>query len=335
MSILILVHLLVSNFAEAACPAPWDTADCIDANSVSICSMSSNEYTCDASRGGASGTSMYATYNTGHDVCDEDYCFFGTDSNGDDFCCELSSSTMYHIIINGGPTQDMVQLSFPSPYATYLDTNGAAGGFTVDVSTGAGEDAVSTSGICSTGFVQEIWLGPGDDDLSGSGNCACTVHGGDDWDIIYGSNYGDSIFGDDGDDYIWPGNGTNTVYAGDGDDIVGGGPGSDTIHGGPGSDIIRGGSGNDYLYGDNGVDSLFGDDGDDVIYGGDQADALCGGDDTDNLYGELGDDQLWDDNILDHTYGGGGTDTCESNTTAAGSPNCDTITHFASPCWSY
>ena len=62
--------------------------------------------------------------------------------------------------------------------------------------------------------------------------------------------------------------------------------------GGDGSDRLSGTGSDDELYGGDGEDFLYGQSGDDRLYGG----SISGGTDV-------------DDNIVDHFYGGGGSDT--------------------------
>lgn len=98
--------------------------------------------------------------------------------------------------------------------------------------------------------------------------------------------------------------------------VITGTPGNDTLRGTSGSDIISGLGGNDSISGLGGGDIISGLGGNDTIYGGAGNDRLFGGTGVDKLYGGPSADFLnvRDSKPKDLAVGGGGTDTCRTDT---------------------
>lgn len=135
------------------------------------------------------------------------------------------------------------------------------------------------------------------------------IHLGDKDDVVYGQGaFGGptgtfSVRGGSGDDSI---EGNVTYYG----DYLNGNKGNDGISGLIGLDDLFGGPGNDHLSGGMDPDRLLGGSGRDEIRGQRHADFLSGGPGMDVLRGGRGRDRIDSkDGVMDHVYGGDGTDT--------------------------
>ena len=270
---------------------------------------------------------MFATYDPSLGVCDEDYCFFGTDAAGASFCCEIDASGFNAITLTGGASSDMVQLHYDG---TELDDYGASQGFPVTVYGQGGEDDISGSPASSASYIEYLY-GGADHDVIWSHEGMDYLYGQDGDDDLDGGPDDDHVFGGAGNDTVDGGVGDDVCYGDEGNDTIGGMSGNDQLYCGIGNVDIDGGDGSDELYGQSGTDSLEGGDGSDSLHGGDDADTVCGGGDADLLYGDQGNDQLWDDNIADELNRGAGTgDTCTDAHIIIDA--CETETSYGYPC---
>ncbi len=323
--------LSFSATAYASCPEPYASADCYDGGSYAVCEVSGTELTCDNNRIGSSGSYMFAIYDPAHDVCDDEYCFFGNDAAFEYFCCEFDASGFNAITIHGGDTMDRVQLHYTTDTEVYfLDDYGASQGFPVRIYGYAGDDSMSGSDATSASYV-EYFYGAGGEDSYLGGDANSWAYGEDGDDDLRGYVGNDHIFGGDGDDFIMGVQGNDILHGDGGNDDIDGGQDDDEVYGGPGNDNVDGGDGADSVYGQEGSDTVEGDDGADQVYGGGGDDYVCGGDDVDYNFGETGNDQLWDSSSADYENGGAGTDTCED--TPAFRSACETVVNYAYPCW--
>ena len=317
--------------ARAACPAPYDTADCTSESSTEICEYDPFDgYDCDVAQSAAYQSETFATYDTTHTVCADDYCIFGTDGDDNYYCCETSDATPAYMYFKGGDYLDRFYLHWED---TSLDTAyyGALP-FYVMVDAGEDDDYISDSDSETADFREILDCGLGDDLVYLQGAKAETHLGGGD-DTVNGSPNGDLIFGEPGADSIAGNNGDDEIYVGFGADSIQGGSGNDTIDGGDQNDNIAGNAGNDALVGDGGNDNLLGGDGADIIHGGPGNDAICGDSGDDELHGGDNDDTLYDESSADYTYGDNGYDTCDSRTTEDPSPSCNAAyTPVTYPC---
>ena len=151
------------------------------------------------------------------------YNVWGTQPNGDNFCCERTSTATDPICSvsliaqdeddNTGDTDDVLKFQWPT--GAFLDTNSE----------------------CSGLFSGYIYGDAGDDLIVGSSSTDP-----DYLDVLRGEEGNDEIMGHDGDDLI---------YGMDGDDVICGGAGDDDIHGNEGDDELYGGSGTDLSNGGN------------------------------------------------------------------------------------
>lgn len=281
--------------AGGECPYPYDdvSIEC-DANGANdICrelSESATEWRmdCDLKRNAeASGNQegeAYAIYGepSAGDACSGyDYCVFGVDTRGNDFCCAFDGTfggdDLIKVALRGtdDSTADVLELQFGSYDMDHWQASHMEG----VIFAGAGPDEVKGSRVDDADNYQDkLWGGEGDD-------------------VIYGYAGNDGINGDEGAD---------TLYGGDGEDEIVGGIGNDWIEGG--DDI-------DTLYGRTGDDTIIGNAGDDTLEGEGGADLLCGGADDDVLDGGTHNDILWGATSGDTDNGGAGTDSCDENAT--------------------
>ena len=277
----------------AACPGTYATASCSGGASFDVCgattgstwgcNLIANGEVGDASLTAVSGITAYS------------YSVWGTDSAGNDFCCQTSDSSIDTIVMLGSHHNDTMAFTYTSGGTTYnLENRGTAGKLASIISALEGQDTLY--GAQTTSSYNEALHGDGDDDL------------------IYGGSGGDELTGDAGDDEIWGGAGGDIIHGNDGNDLIygetvsdslTGDAGDDILSGGDNADIIVGGVGIDYIGGGAGADSLMGTDGNDVVCGDAGSDSLCGGAD---------DDQLWGDSGTDNANGRIGTDSCSAET---------------------
>ena len=276
---------------------------------------------------GTNGGSLYATYDTSHATCAEDYCVFGEDPYGNEFCCETAPGSLTAMEFFGGPGTDVIQLHYP--YTT-LDDYGVGGqGFFVTVHGLLDDDAISGS-TSTTSSYHETLYGDGADDLILGYSEFGTIYGGAGNDELSGTgSFSGTIYGEEDDDIIDCGSAGCDEYGGPGKDILSGGSGEDQLYGGPGNDVLFGSLGVDVLYGESGDDDLHGGDDLDELWGGADDDNLCGDDgDGDLLNGQAGDDLLYD-GVADTLLGGPDADTCWDVDTTRSS--C-TLTSMSYPC---
>jgi Ca2+-binding RTX toxin-like protein len=154
----------------------------------------------------------------------------------------------------------------------------------------------------------------GNDTISISGSpgvIGVSVHGNDGDDVIALTGIGGAAWGGAGNDRIDLENSfRGQAYGEAGNDqivVSGACPGAD-LRGGDGDDVID-------AQGSTVAVVLFGDDGRDRLYGSPLGDILDGGAGRDILFGRDGDDQFYSrDGELDYVVGGGGIDTCQSDT---------------------
>lgn len=276
---------------------------------------------------GKAGGLLYATYDSSHTTCAQDYCVFGEDPFGNNFCCETAPGSLTAMEFFGGPGTDEIQLHYPS---TTLDDYGAGGqGFFVTVHGLLDADAISGSTSTTSAFHETLYGDAGDDLMNDYGGLGFIYGGAGNDDITATGSFSGTIYGEAEDDDILCGASGCIAYGGPGKDVLQGGTGVDELHGGPGNDVLSGGDGDDALYGESENDDLHGGDGADKLYGGVDDDNVCGDGDPDELYGQVGDDLLYDDVLGDVLDGGPDTDTCwDADTTRT---SC-TLTAMSYPC---
>ncbi len=256
---------------------------------------------------GSNGGLLYATYDTSHATCAQDYCVFGEDPFGNEFCCETAPGTLTAMEFFGGAGTDVIQLHYPS---TTLDDYGATQGFFVTVYGLLDADSISGSTSTTSTFHETLYGGSGDDLIIGFGGPGLIYGGAGNDDLDGSSAFSGTIYGEDGDDAISCGSSGCIEYGGPGKDTLQGGSGADELHGGADNDALSGSGGDDTLYGETGNDDLHGGDDVDTLYGGPDDDNVCGdGGDGDTVLGQAGTDVLYDDGV-DTLDGGLDADTC-------------------------
>jgi Ca2+-binding RTX toxin-like protein len=145
---------------------------------------------------------------------------------------------------------------------------------------GAGDIAVTGSGVDKSLKTVDASALTGDFTLSGTGSTAAmTVKGGTGANTITTGTGNDSVDVSGTTD----GSKTNTLTLGNGNDTATGSGYSDTITGGTGNDSLTGGAGNDSLDGGTGNDYLDGGDGNDVLVANAGADTVMGGAGNDTI----------------------------------------------------
>lgn len=300
----LVAALACSGLAAPALAAPtgYSSTTCIPSGSSSpVCAQlgTSTSWRCDPNQDGTSSGADYTVVYASDQLCDgDDYCAFGTNSNGDDFYCHWTDTSMEVFIALGNPkpaVSDTISFQYDEGTDQYdLDTH--------------------TSGDHVDGV---MFLMAGDDTAHGS-----RVHSGD---------YMDRLHGDAGDDTLYGYAGNDTITGDSGDDTIDGGLQGDVIRGGAGNDTINGDNGYDIILGGEGDDSIAGDGDNDTIYGGGDDDHICGDGGTDTLYGNGGDDTLYCGSTctsgeLNHsgTTDEPGGDTCDDH--GATNIDCETET---------
>jgi hypothetical protein len=211
--------------------------------------------------------------------CAMDYCMYGTDIYGDQFCCGWDDDGASHEI------SKVVMRGSEDP--------------ALDDTIFLQNDQETLRNMFGDRSVHGTALGGGGDDTivgsrSTSGLYSEDLHGGVGDDTVFGSSGNDVIYGDG--DY-------NLLVGGAGDDVIHCGPDGNEVWGGPDNDEIYGGTSKDVLLGDEDNDQLHGAQGPDILCGGSEADTLWGDSDNDSLFagGDFGD--------ADH--GGAGNDGCD------------------------
>jgi hypothetical protein len=247
----------------------------------------------------AVGANVYAS--RGSDCSDgADYCVFGSDVNGDDFCCPIAGDEWTIIEVYGSDYSDEISLFRQA----YLSTRWTTYDHPIKGRVyGLGEDDLIFGSKESEGYYEQDYLHgdggedtihgeEGNDNITGDSNIDTifgdqgddTIFGGADDDTIYGDQGDDIIFGDADDDTIFGGSGVDDISGGDGDNIIDGGDDPDTIVTGTGNDRVAGGAGNDTITTNGGDDTVCGDDDDDSIFSGPGEDNVWGGDGSDLVY---------------------------------------------------
>jgi len=221
---------------------------------------------------------------------------WGTVSPGSTTTCIKASSTLARCAASA-LTGFSVALAGGDDRLNLRDEDPSRGSETMNVSMGAGNDVVSTFGLClffnGTSTCNEYSRG-------GSWSDPITVNGEDD---------NDSLNGGAGNDTLSGGNGNDTLSGSSGDDSLSGGADDDTLNGAAGADTLNGSIGNDTLNGGSENDTLSGSSGDDTLNGGSENDSINGSSGNDTLIGEAGDDTLTPGTETDTVDGGDGVDT--------------------------
>lgn len=183
------------------------------------------------------------------------------------------------------------------------------------IDTGSGNDTISVAflgAVPPSAQTMRLSGGAGDDAISTTGvhsNMVLTVLGGDGHDTIIINTVGSHIIqGDAGNDTITGSNGAESIYGGTGADTIYGAGGNDTVYGGSENDLVYGGNGNDHIQGEAGDDTIHGEAGVDFMRGGDGNDSIYGGANNDTIYGDAGNDVLYGDAGTDFIIGGFGDD---------------------------
>lgn len=262
-----------------------------------MCSVSLDYATisCDIANGGAGAGTALAVKDPSYAACDEEYCFWGNDGNGNAFCFEYApTNALNRVEIHG------------TSYADTIDMKWGPGTYNLDYY------AVAMQGV--------VFGGGGADLISGS--------------YADNSYYKETLHGDSGNDVVHGWDGDDELTGDSGDDDLDGGAGDDVARGGDGDDLINGNDGNDRLYGGDGIDYIAGLPGDDSIWGDGHEDVLCGDTGTDDLHGGLGADYLWDAdwNAALNLYDGGSqTDECSYYPSSPPTINCESAPPAARP----
>jgi len=196
---------------------------------------------------------------------------WGTDQNGDDFCCSWDNSRSWKPwTFRGTENKDHVYLgdNSPSPQFSFCDPDGTGPQIIIKILQDDDDVLIQcNTGLSSFGFTR-IMAGPGDDTINARG-----------WLTNGSPGAVTAVYGDVGADVIY---GAATT--------------PNQIYGGPGDDVIEGGDDEDVLRGEAGADLLVGNKGADVLYAGpaNEADVLDGrdggGDDADTLFAWAGQD---------------------------------------------
>lgn len=294
-----MAALLASHMGTAAadCPEVDAAAEC-DSPGDAICELVSSVIICDMTRvGDTTGAEVWAVFNTGAGLCDAgDYCVFGTEGTGEEFCCEYElAATENSLLVIGTAYADTIQLYYDDASAWDMENH--------------------TTSL----FLGKVLGNGGDDIIYGSrhnnADYQDDLHGDAGVDTFYGQEGADFIAGDAGDDIIHAGPGDDIIFGGDNDVDINGQGGDDTIYGGAGNDDIAGAAGDDTLYGNAGVDDLCGDNENDTLYGGDNEDWLWGGNGT----------EVRSDGESPTTGSG---DRCDSGSSEA-QFSCETVSSFS------
>ncbi len=279
---------------------------------------------------------------------------FGTEGNGDDFCCMIPVSSINSIDLWGTQNDDVLSAIYDD--GTYYEMEPGSYNMSVVIYGMAGSDTITGSNWNGSPTCYDVlygeWVGAGvgsvdyidgndGNDVINGGPGADEINGGDDHDTIYGDAGADIIDAGAGTDVVYGGLQGDTIYGGSGPDELHGDDHDDTIYGGTEADTIYGGIGVDYLWGGSGNDIINGNGGNDYLYGEEDDDTLCGGQGNDLLYAGPDDDILWagittDDftNTWDIEDGVSGYDACGKETPPgyAIRSNCDTYTAVPAAC---
>ena len=245
----VFIAALAPSYAGATCPTGY--TDCDGGAAAVICTQAGNgDITCNlGANGGTSASSAKAYTNSGGD-----FEAWGTDSDGNDFCCNFDMECQDVVTING------------TDYVDVIDLNGAA-----------------TSLDCVTDFV--FGSGAADDITGSDGTAVDNLNGEAGNDTVNGLSGPDNIDGGSSNDTLYGGTGNDTIHAGTGDDYVYAGIGNDTVYAEDGYDHVKGESGDDYVDGGANDDNICGGfDGDD-LYGGTGNDKVDGGPQLDSIDG--------------------------------------------------
>lgn len=271
-----------------ACPGTYTDCDGGAGGGIDICQLNAGgtRWICDVTRNGdpiAATNYLTIVFDSGSALfCDgEEYCAWGTDADGNNFCCAITDAGINAVEGWGGSGIDYINLQHDVGTTQYNLDNFTTGFILNGIVAGrGGNDTIRGSRVDSPSTYHD------------------QLHGDDGRDVIEGHEGNDEITGDDGAD---------TIHGMDGDDNIRGGAGIDNILGGADDDDIHGDGDNDFISGGSGVDTLYGDEEDDTICGDD--------DEPDELYGGPDNDTLWGADDTDRKYGDDGADDCDTNGT--------------------
>lgn len=265
-------------FAET-CPGDYDGLSCTNGTET-ICEDVGTEWRCDIDLpGGVSGGEIFAVRNEGG-LCGSltTWCVWGTDSTGDDFCCNLYRNNEDALTVYGTDWDDHIYFLYDSTY----DLKNPFGTTLQGTAYGReGEDVIQGSRSTSSSYQDYLHGSEGNDSVFGNAGDDNIWGGGED-DYLYGGDDDDLIFGEGGHDYIAGGAGVDDITGTEGDDLISGGTGSDILDGGVGDDTVCGDNGDDTLYGDDYIE-VDPAEGDDILWGGGGTDSADGDGD---VYGD-------------------------------------------------
>jgi Ca2+-binding RTX toxin-like protein len=228
---LVATGVLFSNAALATCPD-------LSTTNYGVCSINAglDTITCDLTANGDTGalTTTTAVTDPGGlgGLCATDYCVWGFDSAGNNFCYEYSSTAALDtLVVLGSSGKDTVTFRFDGTSLgkgifnlreRSLAFIGEADGF-------GNEDLLQGSDRVSAYYTDVFYGGADADSIYGlSGN-----------DLIDGGDGGDWLHGGAGDDWVCGRDGLDHLWGEEGDDILfsaQSAPFSQPVDGGPGSD---------------------------------------------------------------------------------------------------
>ena len=265
--VMVVVALtLAPEAARAACDT-YSSETCHN-----VCIEVDDTLECDLTRNSGTAGGQISAVFADDGFCDDgsskDYCAWGTDGAGNDFCCTFQhDSNDKTFVVLGTEAADLISLYYSCTSEYDLDDWGYGALFVGEVSARGGGDFITGSRAITATYKDKL-------------------HGDDGADDIAGQSGNDEISGDAGNDpNIDGGAGDDTLRGDGGSDVLLGGDGADTMNGGSGQDIMVGGTGNDIMNGDSDPDAICGDGNDDTLRGNGGEDLLWGGADTDNADG--------------------------------------------------
>lgn len=321
-----------------AAPSPFDGDDC---NDICVRHDGGDEGHCALSHNASDTADTSANAVTGYGSDPDRLSVWGSDSDGDSFCCVLDDMDLLAtLIIEGSDTRDDVIRLFYSASSDELSCDDDT--LFVEVLGNGGDDFIAGSSTdtetrlsgCSSydGFVcyrEELNGGQGNDGINGRAGDDC-LKGNQGWDTLRGQLGSDFLAGLQDVDELSGGSGDDEIEGGDDTDLLWGGGGDDFMSGGDGADVLMGGDGNDTLNGNNGNDTLCGGatsgSGQDALYGIDVS-SLCFGTCT---YTELLYEEPGSNTPIGNT-GGAGSHTCGHTDHSTGWAGTCTYGLFSTP----
>ena len=323
-ALLVLIQTALTRTADAGCLScpllPEEYQGYCHADGANdICQESgSDDWECDLDRnGGGDDAVLYAA----HDETCRALVAYGTDAQGEAFCCiYVTEGFTGRLYVYGGVGDDTI--SMDGPYEEQWDFDVAIYGML----------GVDTIDLGDSSFFGTAYGGVGGDIITG-GAQSDAVYGDSGSDNIWGEAETDFLHGGDHSDDIFGDNSMDMIWGDAGNDHLRGGNHADKIQGGDGADTIEGGSEADILFGEcNGNDvacDFLTVTGADTISGGDGTDTLCGDNGDDDLYGDAHADLILGGNgSSDESWGGTGSDTCEDTDIETQVDPCETSTHI-------